>query len=717
MKRRYTVIAVLLTVLIGVSLAVDFNLHLNLYFSNLTSRGVEGDVIENVAHINSFFDEKLKLAEYIAELDEVKSSDAPRLNLGTNIPGFLRMNIYDAEGNGYCNGKFLGNFSDQEFFQNGMNGKNTLYVDSYTGDDEFVFCVPIIGEENNITAVFAGVCSSKTVYDHMMINSGATQRIFIYDTKGRSVLSDPNAAKASYRRMTTEDGERVINDIRDGNDGICSYSIDGEKYYSAYAKLKYNDWYVFVSAMKDEPMQKTVMSINAHLIGKIAALFAVMIAYFFAARRAYKKQVAAVREETALLAKTIPGSTMMCRLDELLTITYASEAVHTKLGYACADDKPSVAMGLRELIHPDDLKGFNRLYDEYRNSGSRFEYECRFICQSGKPKWMKCYARFIEDSHAVKKLYIVAIDISDRKEAQLRLRVSQQRYKAVVEQSNSVVFEYNIKTHDYYITNNFYEQFNLSGNSADVFAVFMKQHRLHGEDKLKFEQMISDAYSRCGFREEELRIIDASKKYTWYSMKITSLSDAGSMPTRIIGNLANIDAIKKSTLELEVQAQTDILTNCYNRETSLALIRRLIENETEDTLSAIIVIDIDRFREINDSCGHEVGDELLRLTARMLKGQVRASDIVGRIGDDEFIVFLRGCSAVSQIVAKVESFIDGAHKLNAKGYNKATLSIGAAMYPTNSRDYDSLYDMADKAVYISKTTGCDRYTLYRDDLA
>lgn len=712
MKKRYTVIVALITLSIAISAIIDFDLHMGRCFSDITALEVESDILTNNEHTNILFDSKLDMLEYIAKSSQIKNCDESKINFGTNIPGFLRLYLYDREGNGYCNGKFLGNFSDQDFFTDGMSGRKSVYVEAYMGSDEFYFCVPVVGDGGDIKAVLAGICSSKMVYENMMINNATTQRIFICDSVGRIVLSDPTVKSYKDFGVEMEDLEQFFKSMDSDENGVFEFDADGTIYQTAYSKLKYNDWYIVAFEGNHEMAKKTALSVNIRLAVKLLLIFAVFVIYFKIAHRIYKEQVARVQEETALLTKTIPGSTMMCKLDELLTIKYASEVMYSKLGYVCGTDNTLNTLGLREIIHPDDLKGFNKLYDEYKYTSSKFEYECRFICKNGKPRWMNCYARFVNNINGIKNLYIVAIDISEQKEAELRLMVSEQRYKAVVEQSNSVVFEYNIKTHDYFITNNFYEQFNLSGNSADVFAVLMKQHRLHSDDKFKFERMISDVYTKCGFREEELRIIDASNKHSWYSMKITSLSDTGTAPARIIGNISNIDALKKSTIKLENQAQSDLLTNCYNRETSLAIIRNIVENKTEDTLSALIVIDIDRFRDINDSYGHEVGDELLKQTAQMLKSQVRATDILGRIGDDEFIIFLRDCSTVSQIISKVEGFIDKAHQLNAKGYNQVTLSIGVAMHPANSRDYDELYDMADKAVYISKTTGCDKYTMY-----
>jgi diguanylate cyclase (GGDEF)-like protein/PAS domain S-box-containing protein len=708
------VLAVALVLIIYISAACDFDYRVDDLLSAVTMKALEADTITNVNQINLLFESKYTLLNYIANSDAVRGADVSEVDFGTNMPGFLRMYIYRADGNGYCNKKFLGNFAEHDFFQTAMGGQENVYVSAYSGSDEFVFNVPVKDDYGNVCAVLSGVCSSMMIYNSMKVNHGSDQRVCIYDSMGRIVLSDPslndeNIKKVSDAANHSEDALQAMKGLKNGT---FEFKYHSDDYKVVYNRLDTNNWYIVSVDTVSKTLKHSVELISLYLLISSIVSLIIIAALFILQRRSYREQLSRVQEETSMLTKTIPGSSVMCKLDELLTIKYASETMYTKLGYISGSDNLMSTLGLREIIHPDDLKGFNKLYDEFKNTSSKFEYECRFICKNGRPRWMNCYARFVNNINGIKNLYLVAIDISEQKEAEQRLQISEQRYKVVIKQSNSIVFEYNIKSHEYFVTNNFYEIFSVSANSGDIFAVFMKHHRLHSDDKFKFEQMISDVYSKCGFREEELRIMDSTKKYEWYSLKITSISDNGSAPARIIGNLSNIDAQKRSTIELVNQTQLDSLTGCLNRETTLSFARKLVENETEDALCALIVIDIDHFRQINDKYGIEVGDELLKNTGRMLKTQVRSSDIVGRIGDDEFLVFLRGCTAVSQITAKVQNFVNEAHNITAGAYTDTTYSVGAAIYPMHTRDYDELYDKADKAVYISKTTGYDKYTIY-----
>ena len=450
MKKRYTVITVILVLLISISAIVDLNMRMKRHFAEITALEVESDTITNVAHTNMLFEAKYDLLEYIAKLDTVRYTPESELSFDESTPGFLRLYIYRADGNGYCNGKFLGNFSDQEFFEKGMKGKNSLYVESYSGEDEFIFSVPVKDASGRCKAVLSGVCSSNMVYEHMMINNGTDQRVFIYDEFGRTVMKDPTVSPASAKHILEKDGSAdvVLKNMREGQNGVHEFDLEDVNYKMAYNKLNENNWYLISVETTHNVARKTFIGFNIQLVVKILLIFVIIVVYFLQTRRRYKERLTRVQDETSLLTKTIPGSTMMCKLDELLTIRYASEVMYSKLGYVSGKDNAMNTLGLREIIHPDDLKGFNKLYDEYKNTSSKFEYECRFICKNGKPRWMNCYARFVNNINGIKNIYLVAIDISEQKEAEQRLMISEQRYKAVVEQSNSVVFEYNIKSHD-----------------------------------------------------------------------------------------------------------------------------------------------------------------------------------------------------------------------------------------------------------------------------
>lgn len=162
-------------------------------------------------------------------------------------------------------------------------------------------------------------------------------------------------------------------------------------------------------------------------------------------------------------------------------------------------------------------------------------------------------------------------------------------------------------------------------------------------------------------------------------------------------------------------AETDQLTGLYNKITTEKKIKEFII-ANPDTQSLFFILDIDNFKKINDTMGHVFGDEVLRTIGQRIKMEFRASDIIGRVGGDEFIIFLKGLKEDEIIIReaqKVEKFFKD---FKAGGYVKysATASIGCAVFPRDAADFESLYKVADKALYKAKQRGKNQLAFYEE---
>ena len=179
------------------------------------------------------------------------------------------------------------------------------------------------------------------------------------------------------------------------------------------------------------------------------------------------------------------------------------------------------------------------------------------------------------------------------------------------------------------------------------------------------------------------------------------------------------DAIQATHHDLRKAAEMDKLTQLYNKGSTESICRDCLKHMAEGTMSALYIIDLDHFKEANDTYGHHQGDLILQEFAKKLKGVFRANDCVGRFGGDEFVVFIENIPNNEVILRKAQQILESAKTLAVKEKNAGiTASIGIAIAPQNGRDYDTLFNYADKSLYTVKNAGrngycCDQVTVVR----
>ncbi|MDE7130511.1 MAG: sensor domain-containing diguanylate cyclase [Lachnospiraceae bacterium] len=180
----------------------------------------------------------------------------------------------------------------------------------------------------------------------------------------------------------------------------------------------------------------------------------------------------------------------------------------------------------------------------------------------------------------------------------------------------------------------------------------------------------------------------------------------------IIGKIRNNEKKK----ELEDKADTDLLTGLTNK---LATERKIKDFMTQNpnSQSMLFICDVDNFKKINDTMGHAFGDEVLRSLGQQIGAIFRATDIIGRIGGDEFMIFLKGVSDDESIRKEAKKVEDFFRNFQAGEYVKyaATASIGVAIFPQEGDDFESLYKAADQGLYKAKKRGKNQLAFYRDE--
>ena len=166
---------------------------------------------------------------------------------------------------------------------------------------------------------------------------------------------------------------------------------------------------------------------------------------------------------------------------------------------------------------------------------------------------------------------------------------------------------------------------------------------------------------------------------------------------------------------LRERADTDLLTGLNNKLATENRIKEYIK-DNPDTLAMMFVLDIDDFKKINDTMGHAFGDEVLSNLGKRISANFRVTDIIGRTGGDEFTIFLKALKDDSNTLSEAKKLVNFFKGFEVGEYVKYSVSasIGAAVFPADGNDFESLYKAADQALYKAKKRGKNQLAFYDD---
>lgn len=177
-----------------------------------------------------------------------------------------------------------------------------------------------------------------------------------------------------------------------------------------------------------------------------------------------------------------------------------------------------------------------------------------------------------------------------------------------------------------------------------------------------------------------------------------------------------VDKIENAKAEMTHLANYDFLTDLPNRMQLYEKINLAIDwAKRHQAKMALLFLDVDRFKQINDSLGHTVGDKLLQSIAQRLKSVVRSTDLVSRLGGDEFVLLLSEFDEIKTLIPKIEKIravIAAPHKIEGKELD-ISISIGISLYPEDGEDFDTLMLNADSAMYHAKENGRNRFYFFK----
>lgn len=642
---------------------------------------------------------------------------------------FYTLEVADSTGKAYCGDGTKRDISKQEYFMAAKAGERAVTSLAGTGSDEgsVVFSLPIYNEDG-----FAGMVACyyhRVIFEKMLSDYieefGVSASSWVIQDSGTPLLSCGNTYGYSNFYELLHSGiviekspEDFAAQVKRQKEGYIRFKLGSIGYYAVHMPIGQNGWtLVTVVPSKVIDENPAALSVRLILLLKLMLVFAAVALYIFSFERNKAAKIRQSRQEFEALTNNVPGGVFRYRNDEKQTLGYLSEGLLHMYGYTLEIFRRMFDNSFINMVYAEDrMRVQNEIAGQLAQNGKR-KIQYRIIDASGKIRWVYDSGRIVTDKDGNEWFYVVLIDVTRFKNREEQVRESEERYRILVEETNSIVLESNSIDGTAFFTPNFKERFGFEPKVYDSPSTLFPWDMIHADDLPKLEQMRRQMEQGANTITDELRIRTGDGEYLWYQISHHIVRDEKGLPIKTISRITDIDADMRQRVHLEDLTQRDPLTGLYNKAAVKALISEYLRLYGNSGLHALLFVDIDNFKAVNDNLGHLIGDQVIIEIGSRLPKPFRETDIVGRVGGDEFVVFLKNVRTKRFVYDKAEQICNIFRNayIGENGSYKISGSIGIAFSNGANTTYEVLVEEADQALYSAKAHGKDHYEVYHQE--
>ena len=363
-----------------------------------------------------------------------------------------------------------------------------------------------------------------------------------------------------------------------------------------------------------------------------------------------------------------------------------------------------------EAVHPEDRTRIES-YIVNRQVTGHYDDEYRIVRPDGSVRWIRDRASPIRDSGGrVYRIAGIAEDITERKEAGHTLKHSEERLRMAIDAGRLYTFEWNIDSGLLTRSGRHAEVHEGNGAISSISTFFRS---IHADDLPGVQNDLELTIRDKTPFNKEFRLVRPDGEIRWINSHAQPLTDATGRTVRLLGVTKDVTERKKAEHVIEHAAFYDSLTGLPNRNKLNDSLLAAIHSGNGDNTLALLLLDLNNFKEINDTLGHDRGDLVLTEVAIRLQCAVATPNLVARLGGDEFAILMRGPISTEGLDAVTQEIQNALHPpITIDGMPIVVeAGIGVALYPQNGKDPDSLLRRADIAMYAAKKAGAG-YVIY-----
>lgn len=369
-------------------------------------------------------------------------------------------------------------------------------------------------------------------------------------------------------------------------------------------------------------------------------------------------------------------------------------------------------------------KAINLCMDSFfimMNKGAaKGEHEDVLRCKDGSyinVLWSNClmYDNIGKLSYSIS----MGMNITQLKDMEKSLSISEERYRLAFEGANDGLWDINLLSLEFYTSKQFKS---ILGFNEYVFIDYLDCLDLfvNPNELVSFKEILNKHTTlKTPFFFYECRLKTKLSEYKWILIRGKAVYDTFGNPIRIAGSITDVTKKKNDDEVIKKMAYYDQLTGLPNR----ILMEKIVENQIINSNNkngsfALFFMDLDNFKSINDTLGHDIGDDLLKEISMLIKSKISILNDCSRFGGDEFIFLHRDTFYIEDVINSAKKILSlFKQPINIKGKEIiVSASIGIAMYPKDGSNFNELLKNADIAMYYAKENGKRRYKFYSNEM-
>jgi diguanylate cyclase (GGDEF) domain len=418
------------------------------------------------------------------------------------------------------------------------------------------------------------------------------------------------------------------------------------------------------------------------------------------------------RVEFDQLLQAAPGGIAKLAFDDMLTILYATETFFSLIKNVSDKSVVKFPMPLLRMVYSADIIYITQqVASQKTRKDNKININFRTLQQDGSFRWVmitgnKTEETFQSATKTVPVYSCIAMDITTFMVKFKKLEQLNDYNRAITELSKDLFFEYEIATDTLSFSEIFREIFGKESVITGFRSKLEHAKTIHPDELPAIIKIYNSIMSGRKQARFEVRLIPKGGTPNWYICYASIIFDENRNPYKVVGKLALTNHTAKESVKSEKTSylpELDTLTNVCNKDSAEYMIADVASSQTTDSLNALLLIEVKNFKAVNEIRKSIGGQNVLTEVAELLKKHVRTTDIIGRIGQGEFVIYLKDIASDGSVYRKAEALCKGVEEAYSNNYSKnnVSISIGSVIH-RGAQKYHTLVTNATAALVIAK---------------